>query len=299
MPPASSEDQLLSGEERVISVREASKSFRTGGRLFEALKQVSMEMRPGVVTGLVGPDGAGKTTLMRILAGLMVPDSGEVTILGMDASAQSLKVQASIGYMPQRFGLYEDLTVQENMDLYADLQGVPEELRPERYQELMHMTGLGPFTSRLARRLSGGMKQKLGLACTLIRPPRLLLLDEPTVGVDPVSRRELWVIVSRLVKEEGMTVLLSTAYLDEAEHCGEVVMLHEGQVLGSGPPAELQSADKGPNLYCKGRRHEKAPVAGETCSGPRGHRRCHTRGPRPSGDWQSLASRGRYTAAGH
>jgi len=245
MPPASLKEQLFSEEISVISVREASKSFRTGGLLFEALKRVSMEMRPGGVTGLVGPDGAGKTTFMRILAGLMVPDSGEVTVLGMDAARQSLKVQASIGYMPQRFGLYEDLSVQENMDLYADLQGVPEELRPERYQELMHMTGLGPFTSRLARRLSGGMKQKLGLACTLIRPPRLLLLDEPTVGVDPVSRRELWVIVSRLVKEEGMTVLLSTAYLDEAEHCGEVVMLHEGQVLGSGPPAEFRARIKG------------------------------------------------------
>jgi drug efflux transport system ATP-binding protein len=236
MPPASSKEHLLSGEESVIAVREVSKSFRPGGRLVAALSRVSMEMPPGVVTGLVGPDGAGKTTLMRILAGLMVPDSGEVTVLGMDATSQSLKVQASIGYMPQRFGLYEDLTVQENMDLYADLQGVPKESRAERYLELMRMTGLSPFTARLARRLSGGMKQKLGLACTLIRPPRLLLLDEPTVGVDPVSRRELWAIVARLVQEEGMTVLLSTAYLDEAENCGEVVILHEGQVLGSGPP---------------------------------------------------------------
>jgi len=236
MIPASSDKHLLSGEEGVIAVREVSKSFKPGGRLVAALTRVNMEMRPGVVTGLVGPDGAGKTTLMRIMAGLMVPDSGEVSILGIDASRQSLKVQSSIGYMPQRFGLYEDLTVQENMDLYADLQGVLKELRQERYRELMHMTGLGPFTSRLARRLSGGMKQKLGLACTLIRPPRLLLLDEPTVGVDPVSRRELWTIVTRLVQEEGMTVLLSTAYLDEAEHCCEVVILHEGQVLGSGPP---------------------------------------------------------------
>jgi ABC-2 type transport system ATP-binding protein len=236
MIPASSDKHLLPGEEGVIAVREVSKSFKPGGRLVAALTRVNMEMRPGVVTGLVGPDGAGKTTLMRIMAGLMVPDSGEVSILGIDASRQSLKVQSSIGYMPQRFGLYEDLTVQENMDLYADLQGVLKELRQERYRELMHMTGLGPFTSRLARRLSGGMKQKLGLACTLIRPPRLLLLDEPTVGVDPVSRRELWAIVTRLVQEEGMTVLLSTAYLDEAEHCREVVILHEGQVLGSGPP---------------------------------------------------------------
>jgi ABC-2 type transport system ATP-binding protein len=244
IPPATSKEPLLSGEESIISVGEVSKSFRPGGRLVAALTRVSMEMRPGVVTGLVGPDGAGKTTLMRILAGLMVPDSGEVTVLGMDATRQSLKVQASIGYMPQRFGLYEDLTVQENMDLYADLQGVPEGLRQERYLELMRMTGLGPFTSRLARRLSGGMKQKLGLACTLIRSPLCLLLDEPTVGVDPVSRRELWAIVARLV-QEGMTALLSTAYLDEAEHCSEVVILHEGQVLGSGPPGIFRGQVKG------------------------------------------------------
>ena len=237
---ASSTSHLPAAEKSTVVARGVSKSFRPGGRLVEALKSVSMEMRPGAVTGLVGPDGAGKTTLMRILAGMMVPDSGEVTVLGMDAARQSLEIQASIGYMPQRFGLYEDLTVQENMDLYADLQGVPEGLRGERYRELMRMTGLGLFTSRLARRLSGGMKQKLGLACTLIRPPQLLLLDEPTIGVDPVSRRELWAIVARLVKEEGMTVLLSTAYLDEAEHCREVVILYEGEVLGSGPPGNFK-----------------------------------------------------------
>ncbi len=245
MPPPPLREHILYGAENVsIAVREVNKSFRTAGRLASALSQVSMEMRSGVVTGLVGPDGAGKTTLMRILAGLMVPDSGEVTVLGIDAARQPLKVQASIGYMPQRFGLYEDLTVQENMDLYADLQGVPGESRAGRYLELMHMTGLSPFTSRLARRLSGGMKQKLGLACTLIRPPRLLLLDEPTVGVDPVSRRELWAIVARLVQGEGMTVLLSTAYLDEAEQCSEVVVLHEGQVLGSGPPGNFRNRVK-------------------------------------------------------
>src|SRR5512139_3520386 len=137
---------------------------------------------------------------MRLAAGLLVPDVGSITILGHDATQQSLEVQASIGYMPQRFGLYEDLTVQENLDLYADLQGVPKPERQGRYTELMRMTGLGGFTGRLARDLSGGMKQKLGLACTLVRSPRLLLLDEPTVGVDPVSRRELWSIVDRLVQ---------------------------------------------------------------------------------------------------
>ena len=267
-PPASSEKHILPGDKDLIAIRDVSKSFRPGGRLVEALKQVSMQMRPGFVTGLVGPDGAGKTTLMRIMAGLLVPDSGEVTVLGMDATRQSLKVQASIGYMPQRFGLYEDLTVQENMELYADLQGVPELSRQERYRELMRMTGLGPFTSRLARRLSGGMKQKLGLACTLIRAPRLLLLDEPTVGVDPVSRRELWAIVARLVKEEGMTVLLSTAYLDEAEHCGEVVVLHDGRVLGSGPPSNFSGVVKGRTFEVRVTGMKKRRVQEMLAAGP-------------------------------
>jgi ABC-2 type transport system ATP-binding protein len=202
---------------------------------------VSLDVPRGSITGLIGPDGAGKTTLMRLTAGLLKPDAGQLDVLGIDASREPLKVQASLGYMPQRFGLYEDLSVGENLDLYADLQGVPAELRPARYRELMEMTGLAPFMKRLAGRLSGGMKQKLGLACTLINPPRLLLLDEPTVGVDPVSRRELWEIVYRLVREEGMSVLLSTAYLDEAERCDHVVLLHEGEVLGSGTPAELSA----------------------------------------------------------
>ncbi|HTY04526.1 MAG TPA: ATP-binding cassette domain-containing protein, partial [Rhodocyclaceae bacterium] len=197
----------------------------------------SLRLQPGVVTGLIGPDGAGKTTFMRLAAGLLLPDAGRISVLGLDATRDALKVQATLGYMPQRFGLYEDLSVQENLDLYADLQGVPVGARAERYAELTRMTGLAPFTRRLAGRLSGGMKQKLGLACTLIRAPQLLLLDEPTVGVDPVSRRELWAIVDRLVAREGMSVLLSTAYLDEAERCTEVVLLHEGKVLDQGPPA--------------------------------------------------------------
>jgi len=212
------------------------KRFHVGGRTVEALRGVNLKVRHGAVTGLIGPDGAGKTTLMRLATGLLRADSGTVQVLGLDADREALQVQASIGYMPQRFGLYEDLTVQENLDLYADLQGVPGAERQARYEELMHMTGLGPFTRRLAGRLSGGMKQKLGLACTLVHPPRLLLLDEPTVGVDPVSRRELWSIVYRLVQEEQMTVLLSTAYLDEAERCAEVILMHKGQVLSQGAP---------------------------------------------------------------
>ncbi len=239
------ESGAAGAEEMVFELENVTKRFRAGQRRVTALEGVSVRMKRGLIGGLIGPDGAGKTTLMRLAAGLLSPDEGTIRVLGLDATRDSLSVQASIGYMPQRFGLYEDLTVQENLDLYASLQGVSEEDRPLRYGELMRMTGLAPFTSRLAGALSGGMKQKLGLACTLVRPPRLLLLDEPTVGVDPVSRRELWAIVRRLVKEEGMSVLLSTAYLDEAERCHEVIMLHEGRLLGQAPPGEFSSKLQG------------------------------------------------------
>jgi ABC-2 type transport system ATP-binding protein len=231
--------------EAVLTVRQMSKRFATGKRIVQALRNVSLEVRSGRVTGLIGPDGSGKTTLMRLAVGLLAPDEGEIRTLGLDATHESLAVQANVGYMPQRFGLYEDLTVQENLDLYADLQGVPEGEREDRYGELMRMTGLARFTGRLAGRLSGGMKQKLGLACTLVRPPRFLLLDEPTVGVDPVSRRELWQIVYRLVGQEGMTVLLSTAYLDEAERCEEVLLMHEGELVGQGPPGQFREQARG------------------------------------------------------
>jgi ABC-2 type transport system ATP-binding protein len=222
-----------------------TKKFLSGGREVLALQGVSLQVRKGLVTGLIGPDGAGKTTLMRLAAGLLTPDGGTISVLGNDVVRSPLLVQSSIGYMPQRFGLYEDLSVQENLDLYADLKGVAVNDRPGRYRELMTMTGLGPFLRRLAGRLSGGMKQKLGLACTLVKPPHLLILDEPTVGVDPVSRRELWSIVYRLVRDEGMSVLLSTAYLDEAERCDDVFVLHEGRVLGSGPPQSFSDTMKG------------------------------------------------------
>jgi len=228
-----------------LSVKGMSKRFQPGGRLVQALDQVDFSIRPGRVTGLVGPDGGGKTTVLRLAAGLLLPDSGRIQVLGLDVVHAPLQVQQTIGYMPQRFGLYEDLTVRENLDLYADLQGVPYAERPARYAELTRMTGLAPFARRLAGALSGGMKQKLGLACTLVRAPRLLLLDEPTVGVDPVSRRELWAIVYRLVEKEGMTVLLSTAYLDEAERCQEVILLHAGKLLGQGDPRELSKTMAG------------------------------------------------------
>jgi len=222
-----------------------SKTFVTGGLSVKALRSVDIRIPAGKVTGLIGPEGAGKTTLMRLAAGLLRPDEGSIHVLDTNVVAQPLVVQSSVGYMPQRFGLYEDLSVQENLDLYADLQGVDRAERSARYQELMHMTGLAPFTRRLAGRLSGGMKQKLGLACTLVRTPRLLLLDEPTAGVDPVSRRELWSIVYRQVKEQGMSVLLSTAYLDEAQRCDEVILMHEGRRLGQGTPESFSEPMRG------------------------------------------------------
>jgi ABC-2 type transport system ATP-binding protein len=222
-----------------------TRRFTIGKRIVVALDAVSATTAPGQVIGLIGPDGAGKTTLMRLAAGLLRADAGSVRVFGTDVAADPLKVQGMIAYMPQRFGLYEDLTVHENLALYADLQGVSPSARPTRYAELLHMTGLAPFTTRLAGKLSGGMKQKLGLACTLIQPPRLLLLDEPTVGVDPVSRRELWAIVDHLVRGQGMSVLLSTAYLDEAERCDEVLLLHEGKLIGAGKPAEFTQEMQG------------------------------------------------------
>jgi ABC-2 type transport system ATP-binding protein len=223
----------------ILELKNVSKRFHIGKREVRALEAVSFVMQPGAVTGLIGPDGAGKTTLMRLVAGLLCPDGGEIRVLGIDAAKDPQSIQSSIGYMPQRFGLYEDLTVQENLDLYADLQGVLPGDRLKRYEDLMRMTNLGAFRGRLAGRLSGGMKQKLGLACALVRGPRLILLDEPTVGVDPVSRRELWAIVYRLVENQGVSVLLSTAYLDEAQRCRDVVLMSEGRILHQGPPSQF------------------------------------------------------------
>jgi ABC-2 type transport system ATP-binding protein len=207
------------------------KSFATEtGRIF-ALDDVAGEIAPGQITGLVGPDGAGKTTLVRLLAGLLTADRGTIAATGDTEHPR-------ISYMPQKFGLYEDLTVAENLTLYADLQGLAPELRQRRFAELNRFTGLGPFQSRLAGNLSGGMKQKLGLACTLIVVPDVLLLDEPSVGVDPVSRRELWSMV-RALQGSGIAVLWTTAYLDEADGCDRVILLHRGRVLDADVPAAI------------------------------------------------------------
>lgn len=210
-----------------------------------ALNGVSMAVEAGSLTALVGPDGAGKTTLLRLMAGLMAPDAGTLTVLGMDVVRDPQGVQDRISYMPQRFCLYDDLSVQENLDLYADLHGVTTAERSSRYTRLMEMTDLARFTERPAGKMSGGMKQKLGLACALVRSPELLLLDEPTVGVDPLSRGELWEIVEQLVTAERLTVVVSTGYLDEAERCAHVILLHEGRVLATGTPASIRARAAG------------------------------------------------------
>ena len=223
-----------------------------------ALNQVDFQAAAGKMTALIGPDGAGKTTTLRLLCGLLSPTGGKLEVLGLDAVQQAPEIQTRINYMPQKFGLYEDLTVQENLDLYADLFGVEGEKRRQRFAKLLSMTGLEAFTGRLAGNLSGGMKQKLGLACTLVRSPELLLLDEPTVGVDPLSRQELWVIIKQLVQEEHLSVIVCTAYMNEAAMCDELYVLNQGKILFQGTPESLQNV-------AQGRCFEVVPPQGLPC----------------------------------
>ena len=210
-----------------------------------AVDGLTLEIRSGELTALVGPDGAGKTTLIRMIAGLLRPDAGALQVLGIDVIRDPQAVQDRISYMPQKFGLYEDLSVQENLDLYADLHAVPLAERQQRFARMLQMTDLAAFTARPAGKLSGGMKQKLGLACTLVRSPDLLLLDEPSVGVDPLSRRELWKIIQQLVDEDHLSVIISTAYLDEAARCAQVFVMNEGRLLDQGPHATLRQKASG------------------------------------------------------
>ena len=221
-----------------IEVRDLQKQFP--GAPAPALDEVTTAMRAGTITGLVGPDGAGKTTFLRTLAGLLSPTRGEVRVLGLDPRGQSAELREQIGYMPQKFGLYEDLSVLENLTLYADLRNVVGADREAAFKQLLAFTDLAAFTGRYAGKLSGGMKQKLGLACSLLGHPRVLLLDEPGVGVDPISRRELWKMV-RALSQDGLTVVWSTAYLDEAELCDDVRLMAEGRIRASGTPAELMA----------------------------------------------------------
>jgi ABC-2 type transport system ATP-binding protein len=199
---------------------------------------LSFDVAEGELFGIVGPDGAGKTTTLRMLAGVLKPTAGEANIDGIGVAKNPEAVKPQIAYMPQRFGLYTDLTVRENIDFYADLYRVPIVERPERLDRLFAFSNLGAFQDRLAGNLSGGMKQKLSLCCALVHHPKVLLLDEPTFGVDPISRRDLWLILHEMV-EEGVTIVVSTSYLDEAERCDRVTLLHKGKVLALDTPESL------------------------------------------------------------
>lgn len=227
--------------ELVIKAENLTMKFASKNNpVITALDSFDFSLAKGAFTAIVGPDGAGKTTFLRLVAGLLSPTDGRLTVLGREVVGHEQEIQDLISYMPQKFGLYEDLSVAENMNLYADLHGVPQEARKKRFPRLLEMTGLTPFTKRAAGKLSGGMKQKLTLACTLVRSPEILLLDEPTVGVDPLSRRELWQIVQDLVKNEHLSVLVNTAYMDEAELTDEVYVLNNGRLLTKGSPEELR-----------------------------------------------------------
>ena len=254
---------------KVLTLQSVAKAFFSKQGQIDAVQDVSLSLNTATVTALVGPDGAGKTTLLRLAAGLLVPDSGAIKVFALDSIDNTEQIHQLTGYMPQRFGLYEDLSVAENLNLYADLYAIEHSDREIRFADLIRLTGLEKFNTRLAGQLSGGMKQKLGLACTLVNRPRLLLLDEPSVGVDPVSRRELWHIIEALVEQSGTTVLLSTAYMDEAERCQYVILLDQGKILKQGPPESFHQQVAGssfslssPNLSKRQIQHRLKAQAG-------------------------------------
>jgi ABC-2 type transport system ATP-binding protein len=227
---------MTDARQSAIVARGLTKSF-PGVRAVDGL---SFDVQAGEIFGLVGPDGAGKTTTLRILAGIMSPDSGEATVADCDVVRHPERAKHFLSYMPQRFGLYEDLTVDENIRFYADLFGVGKHDRERRAVQLLHAAGMREFRTRMAGKLSGGMKQKLGLVCALIHRPQVILLDEPTTGVDPVSRRDFWRILYELIAE-GVAILTSTAYLDEAERCHRVALMHQGRLLFSDSPGNLKA----------------------------------------------------------
>ena len=219
----------------MVEVRNVTMRFNA----VEAVKDVSFNVERGNIFGLVGSDGAGKSTLLRLIATMIEPTHGEILVNGLDVVTQKQKIKNIIGYMPQRFGLYQDLTVDENMQFFMDVFDVPRNQRKTRREKYLGFSNLLPFTNRLAGNLSGGMKQKLGLACVLVHEPQLLILDEPTNGVDPVSRHEFWDILGGM-KEEGMTILVSTAYLDEGEKCDRLMLMHSSVILASETPTEMR-----------------------------------------------------------
>jgi ABC-2 type transport system ATP-binding protein len=237
----------------VIKTERLTKKFES----VTAVDALDLEVEEGEVFGLVGPDGAGKTTTMRLLTSIMDPTSGDAWINGRHTVRAADAIKDDIGYMSQRFGLYADLTVMENLDFYAEIFGVPRSGRAEKVERLLAFSNLTPFKQRLAGNLSGGMKQKLGLACALIHTPRVLFLDEPTNGVDPVSRREFWRILYQLLREK-VTIFVSTAYLDEAERCNRVALMHKGRVLAVGTPAEVKKLMRGEILEIRAIEPRKA-----------------------------------------
>ncbi len=225
----------------IVQCTNLTKVFKDKKSVTVALDGISFTLEQGKITGLLGPDAAGKTTLLRVLTGLLHPTSGSVTVLDFDVARHPGEVQRRVGYLPQKFGLYENLSVIENLRLYADLHQVTGERRQELFTELLQMTDLARFEARMAGALSGGMKQKLALACALVSTPPLLILDEATVGVDVLSRRELWQILRKLATEQNMTILASTAYMDEADYCDRNIVLFEGKIIASDTPAALKN----------------------------------------------------------
>ncbi|MEO8596131.1 MAG: ABC transporter ATP-binding protein [Candidatus Solibacter sp.] len=229
--------------ESIIETRGLTKRFGS----LTAVDHLDLSVPSGEIFGLVGPDGAGKTTTLRILCGLMDPTEGSARVAGHDVVRDSQAVKDEIGYMAQRFGLYQDLTVEENMIFYADLFGVTGAKRADLTAQLLRMTRMEPFASRPAGKLSGGMKQKLALMCTLLHRPRILFLDEPTNGVDPVSRRDFWAILYQLLKD-GITIFMTTSYLDEAERCNRVGLLHKGKLIRCSTPEAMKAETSSANL---------------------------------------------------
>ena len=236
--PGSAEPSPAAADGPAEIIRAAGVTRRFGS--LAAVSDVSFNVSAGDIVGLVGSDGAGKTTLLRMLATMLTPSSGTIRVGGLDVVRERTGVKEMIGYMPQRFGLYPDLTVAENLDFFMDIYGIAGAERRRRRERYLGFSNLLPFTDRRSGDLSGGMKQKLGLACVLVHEPRVLILDEPTNGVDPVSRQEFWQILAEM-KQTGMTILVSTAYLDEGERCDRLLLMHNGRILADAAPAEVRA----------------------------------------------------------
>ena len=264
LPTALSSEHSPASGGAAISIRGLTRKFRD----LVAVDGLTLEVAKGALFGLVGPDGAGKTTTLRMLAGVLPPTAGDALVGGVSVAQDPEGVKRHIAYMSQRFGLYHDLTVRENIEFYADLYAVPKAERPARLERLYHFSNLGPFERRLAGQLSGGMKQKLSLCCALVHHPEILLLDEPTFGVDPISRRDLWLILHEMVAE-GTTVFVTTAYMDEAERCDLVALLHHGRIVALDTPDALQQGYAGEMLAVRVSDRRAAARVLATASGVR------------------------------